>query len=224
MTPPRSGVIRLAVAIAAVAGIGGFVFAAATQTNHLPDATPIGLPRARTGVAPALTSRFAVFQKKRDKAATLAAADSTLRSLLAKTVQHDPQFGLDLARAITVAVTPAMSITVIPGSAGACLIAPIPSSAEAVPDSGAGFAGSCGPTAIVEKAGFGSTIGRHFAWGLVPNGTTVSIKAANGESKAVPVVDNTYYIHSTKNFTVKKNPGNETLNSRPRAMSRLIRP
>lgn len=160
--------------------------------------------------APALAAHYTIFRFARVSHKPLArharlgsaTTDTRLASVIARLgarAQARPgeqNLGLAASQAVTVAVTPTVSMTAVPGSGGACFVAAIPSAAYAVPNV-AGFAIACGTTTQIDAHGISVTLGgasgSEYVWGVVPNGnSTVELTTNDGSTSTVPVDDNFY--------------------------------
>lgn len=159
-------------------------------------------------VSSVLARHFSIFrqQKRRARIAT-AQTDRSISSALSALAQGPPGqafplgqgLGLDPSGARTVSVTSTFSVIVVPGSAGACLLATDPSSVNvARRRARPGLVASCGPTSAVEAQGIQVTLGsadQEFVWGLVPDGNSaVSAIKTDGATINAQVSDNVYAV------------------------------
>jgi hypothetical protein len=172
--------------VLALAGLASAVALALALVESVPASLAVHRSRtAQRSVSPALIRSFAVFRTSdgRARTAALPLPANVSAGVLAG-------FGLDLAQARYVTVSSDLSVWVLPGSGGACLLRADPTAAHA-------YGVNCdeaAETAAGQLVGtYVSPSGQVTVYGLAPDSNaTVTVSFANGTSSDVPVVDNVF--------------------------------
>lgn len=196
------------VVLASVAGAASWAGAAASKStvHRRPDhhpavrpSLPAHYPAARPSLAVqrqldrALHSHFAVFRRFEHRAADSASASTAPQIANPDVVAR---FGLDPS-AIQRVDTSSGPVWIVPGTAGACVLAG-QTSTTAEPVAGANFTG-CSATASILANGLIVEAGdrsRNFVFGLAPNGdSSVTVTTPAGLRQQLPVVGNVVFAN-----------------------------
>ncbi len=170
------------------------------QLSHsqLLHVSPVQSPMPK--VAAVFARHFAIFRRARS-----AAASVLPRGFVAVATNSGSHIGalrLNLAQAQYVSVSSSLSLWIIPGASGACIVSPstnpprhLSNGSTAPADTS--YGANCARLSAVDSGGFtGSTdvdSSDQVLFGLVPNGfSAVILTNANGSKQSVPVVDNVW--------------------------------
>jgi hypothetical protein len=162
-------------------------FAAITMSEA--SSTPVRASARRVATR-SLKSTFSVLSRAR------AAAASPEAALPAVTAKHLTELGTEMseyelepARAAYVALTSVAHGWVVPGRSGICLVVPSPSNRIYIGT-------TCASTTDAEAGGLYSverpTSGPPVAYGLVPNGASVTAINKDGSTTTVPITSNLF--------------------------------